>query len=97
MYEFHTTFFLRLSAIKKTINIKTQMYNLTPRLSGNLIVFNALVYIQGVCEIRVLILTSGRSRQFLKFSSITFFKFRKNFPKFFAPLFLPNGSFCVIN
>jgi hypothetical protein len=55
------------------------------------------MYIQGVSEIRVLILTSGRPRQFMKLSSITSFKFRKSFPKFFAPLFLPNESFCVIN
>jgi hypothetical protein len=41
---------------------------------------------QGVSEIRVLILTSERTRQFMK-----------SIPKFFAPQFLPNESFCVIN
>jgi hypothetical protein len=52
-------------------------------------------YIQGVSEIRVLILTSGRTRQFIKLFNITFCKIR--FPRFFAPQFLPNESFCVIN
>jgi hypothetical protein len=54
-------------------------------------------YIQGVAEIRVLILTSERTRQFMKLFSITFCKIRKSIPRFFAPQFLPNESFCVIN
>jgi hypothetical protein len=54
-------------------------------------------YIQGVSEIRVLILTSERTRQFMKLFSITFCKIRKSIPRFFAPQFLPNESFCVIN
>jgi hypothetical protein len=41
--------------------------------------------IQGVSEIRVLILTSERTRQFMKFFSITFCKIRKSIPRFFAP------------
>jgi hypothetical protein len=53
--------------------------------------------IQGVSEIRVLILTSERTRQFMKLFSITFYKIRKSIPRFFAPQFLPNESFCVIN
>jgi hypothetical protein len=53
--------------------------------------------IQGVSEIRVLILTSERTRQFMKLFSITFCKIRKSIPRFFAPQFLPNESFCVIN
>jgi hypothetical protein len=53
--------------------------------------------IQGVFEIRVLILTIGRTRQFMKLFSITFCKIRKHFPRFFDPQFLPNESFCVIN
>jgi hypothetical protein len=54
-------------------------------------------FIQGVSEIRVLILTSERTRQFMKLFSITFCKIRKSIPRFFAPQFLPNESFCVIN
>jgi hypothetical protein len=53
--------------------------------------------IQGVSEIRVLILTSERTRQFTKLFAITFCKIRKIIPRFFAPQFLPNESFCVIN
>jgi hypothetical protein len=41
--------------------------------------------IQGASETRVLILTSGRTRQFMKV-------FQN-----FSPQFLPNESFCVIN
>jgi hypothetical protein len=52
--------------------------------------------IQGVSEIRVLILTSERTRQFMKLFSITFCKIRKSTPRFFAPQFLPNESFGVI-
>jgi hypothetical protein len=55
------------------------------------------LYIQGVSEIRVLILTSERTRQFMKLFSITFCKIRKSIPRFFAPQFLPNESFCMIN
>jgi hypothetical protein len=54
-------------------------------------------HIQGVSEIRVLILTSERTRQFMKLFSITFCKIRKSIPRFFAPQFLPNELFCVIN
>jgi hypothetical protein len=54
-------------------------------------------FIQGVSEIRVLILTSERTRQYMKLFSITFCKIRKSIPRFFAPQFLPNESFCVIN
>jgi hypothetical protein len=50
-----------------------------------------------VSEIRVLILTSERTRQFMKLFSITFCKIRKSIPRFFAPQFSPNESFCVIN
>jgi hypothetical protein len=53
--------------------------------------------IQGVSEIRVLILTNERTRQFIKLFSITFCKIRKSIPRFFVPQFLPNESFCVIN
>jgi hypothetical protein len=56
-----------------------------------------MVDIQDVSEIRVLILTSGRTRQFIKLFSVTFCKIRKCFPRFFAPHFLPNESFCVVN
>jgi hypothetical protein len=45
------------------------------------------LFIQGVSEIRMLILTSGRTRQFIKLSSITFCKIRKSFPRFLAPQF----------
>jgi hypothetical protein len=54
-------------------------------------------HIQAVSQIRVLILTSGRTRQFMKLFSITFCKIRKSIARFFAPQFLPNESFCVIN
>jgi hypothetical protein len=47
--------------------------------------------------LRVLILISKRTRQFMKLFSITFCKIRKSIPRFFAPQFLPNESFCVIN
>jgi hypothetical protein len=55
------------------------------------------VSIQGVSKIRVLILTSEGARQFMKLFSITFCKIPKSIPRFFAPQFLPNESFCVIN
>jgi hypothetical protein len=51
--------------------------------------------IQGVSEIRLLILTSGKSRQFT--FTITFCKIRKICTRFLVPPFLPNESFCVIN
>jgi hypothetical protein len=54
------------------------------------------VYVQGVSEIRVFILTGGRTRKFMKLFSITFCKICNSFPRFF-PQFLPNESFCVIN
>jgi hypothetical protein len=38
----------------------------------------------------VLILTSERTRQFMKLFSITFCKIRKSIQRFFAPQFLPN-------
>jgi hypothetical protein len=53
--------------------------------------------LQDVSELRVLILTSERTRQFMKLFSIAFCKIRKSIPIFFAPQFLPNESFCVIN
>jgi hypothetical protein len=62
--------------------------------------FNVKLLIYGVyrvSEIRVLILTSERTRQFMKLFSITFCKIRKSIPRFFVPQFLPNESFCVIN
>jgi hypothetical protein len=46
---------------------------------------NLLLEIQGVSEIRVLILTSGGTRSFMKLCSITFCKIRKFF-KIFCPL-----------
>jgi membrane-anchored protein YejM (alkaline phosphatase superfamily) len=46
--------------------------------------------------VRVLILTSEITRQFMKVFSITFCKIRKSIPRFFALQFLPNESFCVI-
>jgi hypothetical protein len=54
-------------------------------------------HVQGAPELRVLILTSGRTRQFKKLFSITFCKICKSFPRFCVPYFLPNESFCVIN
>jgi hypothetical protein len=41
-------------------------------------------------------LSSERTREFMKFFSITFCKIRKSIPNFFAPQFLPNESCCVI-
>jgi hypothetical protein len=49
--------------------------------------------IQGVSEIRVLILSSGRTRQFIKLFSITFNKIRKNFPNIFCPQFHQTSRF----
>jgi hypothetical protein len=45
----------------------------------------AYCILQGVSKVRVLILTSGRTRQFMKLFSITFCKIRKSFPRSFAP------------
>jgi hypothetical protein len=54
--------------------------------------------IQAVSEIRVLILTSEKTRQFMKLFSITFCKIRiPSIPRFFAPQFSPNDWFYVIN
>jgi hypothetical protein len=53
--------------------------------------------IQAVSEIRVLILTSERNRQFMKLFFTTFCKIRKSIPRFFTPQFLPKELFCVIN
>jgi hypothetical protein len=55
------------------------------------------MYIQGVSEIRMLILTSERICQFMKLFSITFCKIRESIPTFFASQFLLNESFCVLN
>jgi hypothetical protein len=71
---------------------QTQSFLITPYFQN---VLNK--FIQGVSETRVLILTSERTRQFMKLFSITFCKIRKSIPRFFAPQFLPNESFCVIN
>jgi hypothetical protein len=71
---------------------QTQSFLITPYFQNFLNKF-----IQGVSETRVLILTSERTRQFMKLFSITFCKIRKSIPRFFAPQFLPNESFCVIN
>jgi hypothetical protein len=49
------------------------------------------VFLKYVC------LTSEITRQFMKLFSITFCKIRKSIPRFFAPQFLPNESFCLIN
>jgi hypothetical protein len=67
--------------------------NSYPHVKSKIIAKN----IQGVSEIRVLLLNSGRTRQIMKIFSITFCKIRKSFPRFFVPQFLPTGSFCVIN
>jgi hypothetical protein len=63
----------------------------------NFQIWGIIFCIQGVSEIRVLILTSERTRQFMNLFSITFCKIRKSIPRLFAPQFLPNESFCVIN
>jgi hypothetical protein len=55
------------------------MYYLVPIYIG--------VHIQGVSEIRVLILTSERNRQFMKLFSITFCTIRESILRFFAPQF----------
>jgi hypothetical protein len=54
-------------------------------------ILSVQIRIQGESEC-VLILTSGRTRQFMKLFSITFCKIRKSFPRFFAPQFLPNDE-----
>jgi hypothetical protein len=51
------------------------------------------LYIQGVCEIRVLILTSERTRQFMKLFSITFCKIRKSIPRFLPHNFYQTSRF----
>jgi hypothetical protein len=50
------------------------------------------VDIQSVSEIGVLILTSGRTRQFMKPFSIIFYKIRTNFSKIVCHQFFPNKS-----
>jgi hypothetical protein len=50
-------------------------------------------YIQSVSEIRELILTSGRNRQFRKYFSITFCTVCKRFPRFLTPSFYQTSSF----
>jgi hypothetical protein len=54
-------------------------------------ILSVQIRIQGESEC-VLILTSGRTHQFMKLFSITFCKIRKSFPRFFAPQFLPNDE-----
>jgi hypothetical protein len=56
-----------------------------------------MTFVINVSEIRVLILTSERTRQSINPFSVTFCTIHKNIPRFFAPQFLPNESFCVIN
>jgi hypothetical protein len=51
--------------------------------------------IQGVSEIRVLILTSGRTRQFMKLFSIIFYKISK-FSKIFCLTIFTKRVFCVL-
>jgi hypothetical protein len=48
-------------------------------------IFKFYRYIQDVSEIRVLILTNGRTCQFMKLLSITFCKIRKKISKIFCP------------
>jgi hypothetical protein len=48
--------------------------------------------IQSVSEIRVLILTSERTRQFMKLFSITFREIRKKFLRFLPPNFYQTRS-----
>jgi hypothetical protein len=68
--------------IKKTVFLDTKLTLVFQK--------HPVWFIQGVSEIRVLILTSERTRQFMKLFSITFCKIRKSIPKFFAPQFVPN-------
>jgi hypothetical protein len=57
--------------------------------------FNSIVDIQDVSEIRVLISTNERPRQFMKLFFITFCKIRKSIPKFFAaPIFTKRVVLC---
>jgi hypothetical protein len=51
------------------------------------------IFIQGVSEIRQLILTSERTRQFIKLFSITFWKIRKLFQDFLPPNFYQTSRF----
>jgi hypothetical protein len=52
------------------------------------------VYVQGVSEIRVFILTGGRTRQFMKLFSITFCQICKSFARFFPPIFTKRVVLC---
>jgi hypothetical protein len=52
------------------------------------------VYVQGVSEIRVFILTGGRTRQFMKLLSITFCQICKSFSRFFPPIFTKRVVLC---
>jgi hypothetical protein len=49
--------------------------------------------IQGVSKVRVLILTSGRTRQFMRLFPITFCKIRKIFQDFLPPNFDQTSRF----
>jgi hypothetical protein len=49
--------------------------------------------IQGVSEMRVVILTKARSRQSIKLFSITFCKNRRNFQRFLPPNFYQTSRF----
>jgi hypothetical protein len=51
------------------------------------------MHIQGVSEIRVLNLISGRTRQFMKLFSITVCKIRKSFQDFLPPNFYQTSRF----
>jgi hypothetical protein len=52
--------------------------------------------IQGVSEIGVKILASGRTCQLTKLFSVIFCKIRKHFPRFFALQFLPIYFFVTL-
>jgi hypothetical protein len=87
-----------LGAIKHPHTFYLLIYALNNvRHTNYFVMLHLQLYIQGVSEIRVLILTSGRTRQFMKLFLLTFCKIRKSFPRCFAPLFLPNESFFAIN
>jgi hypothetical protein len=79
------------------IIIELSQTSLIPIIILSMKWFSLLNKIQDVSEIRVLILTSERTRQFMTLFSITFCKIRKSIPRFFAPQFVPNESFCVTN
>jgi hypothetical protein len=83
IFFFYFTLVLQFSSFSlpsKNLRNTVSKSNLFDRISENR-------DIQGVSEIRVLILTTGRTCNFMKLFSVTFCKFAKVFQDFLPPIF----------